>query len=297
MKKVMIILAVIGVGLALFAAGLFLYVRNMLSKPVLYNVPGMEEVAVNKNQVYKTLPDRELCFDLYSPKNAVAGHGLPAVILVHGAGPEFMIENAKDWKCFETYGQLLAASGLKAVAFNHRGNISFANIRQEAQDVDDLIAHIRTESGRLGIDPRKLCLFVFSAGGPCISNVLQAKPDYLSCLVAYYAVLDLAVLPHSFIRGMSPQDLEDFSPVMQLRNHPEKLPPLLVVKAGKDMTREIPAGMDHFVAEARAQGVPVTYLVHEQGKHGFDMLNDDAKTKAIIAETIRFIQMHTAGER
>jgi hypothetical protein len=57
--------------------------------------------------------------DVYAPSGSGLTMRLPAVILVHGR-PIPSQARPKDWAVFVSYGELLAASGLIAVTFNHR---------------------------------------------------------------------------------------------------------------------------------------------------------------------------------
>ena len=52
--------------------------------------------------------------------------------------------NAKNWGVFESLGELIAASGPSAAAFNHRSTELRTKLREAAQDVEDLVAHTGT---------------------------------------------------------------------------------------------------------------------------------------------------------
>jgi hypothetical protein len=50
--------------------------------------------------------------------------------------------------------------------------------------------------------------------------------------------------------------------------------------------------VDTFVREALASGVPLELLNHPNGRHGFDILDDDARSKEVVARTLDFLKTH-----
>ena len=87
-----------------------------LPGPIVYSVSGMDKVKVQPDIIYKNDEQGERKMDVYIPPDLAAGTRLPAVIFVHG-GP---VGAAKGWPFFQSYGKLMAASGLVGVTFNHR---------------------------------------------------------------------------------------------------------------------------------------------------------------------------------
>ena len=85
----------------------------------------MENAVVRSNLVYKSAPHVILKADVYVPPTAFSNTAFPAILFVLGdAGPE-QLRNARDWKCFQSYGRLAAASGYIGVRFNHRSSDDF----------------------------------------------------------------------------------------------------------------------------------------------------------------------------
>jgi dipeptidyl aminopeptidase/acylaminoacyl peptidase len=56
---------------------------------------------------------------VYQPSGLGEDERRPAVLLIHG-GPLPKEVSPKDWRLFQDYGRLLAASGFVGVTFNHR---------------------------------------------------------------------------------------------------------------------------------------------------------------------------------
>lgn len=86
--------------------------------------------------------------------------------------------------------------------------------------------------------------------------------------------------------------VQEYSPVWHLsREDPAKIAPLFIAKAGQD--REfLNDSIDEFCAVANARNVPLTFFNHPAGMHGFDILNDDARSREIIKATLAFLHEH-----
>jgi acetyl esterase/lipase len=236
-------------------------------------VPGMNEVSARRDLVYKAAEDRPLHMDLYSPPGP--SRPRPAVALVHG-GP-LPRTGAKNMGVFVSYGEMLAASGFVAVAFDHRF-LAPDRLADAGQDVADLIAHVRSNADSLGVDAGRLALWAFSGGGPFLAPHLRERPTWLRAVVAYYAVLDLKKDPR-------------FSPVLALGTDARTAPPLLVARAGLD-NASLNEGADRFVRAATAGGAMLDLLNHPRGRHAFDILDDDARSRQIIRCTLAFLRDH-----
>ena len=87
---------------------------------LVYRVPHMEKVIVRSNLVYKSTANATLKADLYLPQTVSSNAALPAILFVLGDDEPEQLRNAKDWKFFQSYGRLAAASGYIGVTFNHR---------------------------------------------------------------------------------------------------------------------------------------------------------------------------------
>ena len=98
-------------------------------RKIVYQLPGMDDVEVEKDRPYKTIDGIELKFDLYRPPQSDPSSDLPVVIFVHGEGPPEVIEKSKDWGQYDGWGRLTALSGIVAVTFNHRSSHFFHGFR------------------------------------------------------------------------------------------------------------------------------------------------------------------------
>jgi acetyl esterase/lipase len=255
---------------------------------IVLSVPGMDAVSVRRDLVYKTVLSQPLQMDVYSPPGPARPR--PAVILVHG-GPLPKL-GAKNMGVFLSYGEVLAASGFVAVAFDHRF-LAPSRITDAALDVADLITHVRQNSPSLGIDPERLAVWGFSGGGPFLAAPLRERPSSIKAVIAFYAVLDIQQPPPGADSGLGPELRESFSAIRGLGDDARSAPPILIGRAGLDHPW-INGGTDRFVQEALARGATLDLLNHPDGRHGFDTLDDDARTRQIIRRTLDFLRDHLA---
>jgi acetyl esterase/lipase len=250
--------ALVALSLVLVPAALAGDYRNPTpGRDVALQLPGMHLAKVRRNLVYKP----GLRLDVYRPRRATGR--LPAVLFVHGRTG---LASPKDRGQFVGWGQLAAASGLVGVTFNHL---------DDPADVAKAIRYVRANGARLGIDGTRLCVVGYSAGvQPAMMTALKETQGRLRCAVAYYGSLDA--------------ELAQLSPREYLRA--DSLP-VLVAKAGADVAW-VNESIDAFVARASTLAAPVELVVHETGPHVFDVAKPDARTRAIMRQTLAFLRLH-----
>jgi acetyl esterase/lipase len=258
---------------------------------VVYEVPGMDTVEVRRDLVYRQAEGVDLLMDVYLPPGLAAGERRPGVVFVHGgpipADKMPSINLIKSWGIFLSYGELLAASGMVAVTFGHRYT-SLAGIATAQSDIETAVEFVRDRAAEFHLDPDRLALWAFSGGGPFLTPVLRERPAHLRALVAYYTLLDLASLRGKVDWLPIPEEAaRDFSPAAALPEPYDGLP-LLIARGGRD-SAFINSTIDLFVQRALAANVPLDLMNHPAGQHGFDILDDDDRSREIIARTIGFL--------
>jgi acetyl esterase/lipase len=263
--------------------------EEMFKMRIVYTVPGMEAVTVYRDLVYRTAGQTELKMDVYCPADLREGARAPVVILVHG-GPIGMPRSAKDMGVFVSYGELLAASGLVAVTFNHRF-YSPSHLHEAASDVAHAIDYVRSNADSLRVDRDRVGVWAFSGGGGFLSLPMRDVPAFVRCLVSYYAILDLQVPPPGHESELSEETRKEFSPLFHLTMNASKIPPIFIARAGLD-NPWLNATVDRFVQEAIAKNAALEIITHPGGHHGFDILDDDARSRAIIQRTLLFLKTH-----
>lgn len=227
--------------------------------------------------------------DVYLPPGLGPGERRPAILFVHG-GPVGEGMKPKGMGVFKSYGALAAASGFVGVTFDHR-YYGPASLTEADQDVAALEAHVRAQAADLHVDEERLALWAFSGGGPFLSRTLRERPAHVRVVVAYYPVLDLREAASGATPEPSLEERTRLSPAAQLGPGERPLPPILVARAGHDDAR-LNSTVLAFVREGLQGGAPLELLNHPAGRHGFDILDDDARSREIVARTFDFLKTH-----
>lgn len=251
------------------------WLKAMATKSVVYQVPGMDRVKVARDIAYKNVESGSLLCDIYTAENSQQAGPRPGVILIHGGPvPRSPETSPKNWEPFQSWGRLVAASGLSAIAFNHR-LYGVKQIRDAVADLQDLMKYLQEHAESLGIQTDHLCLFAFSSGGALLSPYFRETPGFVRCVVAYYAALDT---PNT-----------EFSAANQLMQNTGRIPPMFLARAGLDtpmwngfMQRVLQIGM--------LKNAPIEFMNHPAGHHGFDVVDDNDRSREIIRRTIEFLQ-------
>jgi dienelactone hydrolase len=249
------------------------YRNPTAGRAVVLQISGMHGAKVRRNIVYSRTP--RLRMDVYRPRKARGR--LPAVLL--GGSPGFGRTSGQK----VGWAQLIAASGLSAVAFDIRSDDQLQSPRNPAQDVQSAIAYVRSHSKRLGIDPNRLCTLGFSAPWHLWATMRDPR-SWLRCNVVYYEPLDF----------QSPALGDEFSALTYLRRSPGSIPPMLVVKAGRDARAGVNVSIDRFQAAATELHADVRVVTYREGANGFDVGPRTARARAIVKQTLRFLKARLA---
>lgn len=260
-----------------------------LSRRIVYRVDGMANATVRRQLVYKRDNEAELLMDVYTPPNRLHLSDLPAILFVHGGPIPPEMTAPREWGFFTSYGELAAASGLVGVVFNHR--LYKPTDYETAQaDMTAAIEYVRSHADDLGVDGERIGLWAFSGGGPLLTWSLRERPSCLRCIVAFYAMLDLRhIVPPDADPGRIAR-AQKFSPAAYVREQSARLP-MFVARAGLDAAM-VNDSIDLFVREALAANATLDVANHPQGRHAFDVLDDDERSREIIARAVEFVRTH-----
>lgn len=232
---------------------------------------------VVRNVLYYSDEAGPLQLDLYLPHNVAGRH--PCVLLVSGDASEEVISHAKDWGVYRSYGEHLAARGIAGVAFDHHSSRSVGRAGV-AREVAAAITYVREHGSDLEIDLDRVGVWVFSAGGPfALPVMLRDRPPFLRAIAGFYTIWDLA--PFGETGG------NDWSPIGALGASAQGLPPIFIASAGRDRP-SFTSGTKNFVERARQIGADVRPFVHPTGQHGFDIRDDDERSREIIGAALEF---------
>jgi acetyl esterase/lipase len=266
---------------------------NMLhTSRVVYELDGMAQTRVRKDLIYKTDGDESLCADLYLPPDEADGRPLPAIVFISGDAPPAMMKDLKESGQYVSWGQLAAAAGFAAVTFDHRSTERFTKLREAERDVRDLLDHVAENAGTLGIDPHRVGIWICSGGPPFgLKAVFAAERTRIRAIAVYYGLLNLEHL----LEDVDPPEmgslLREYSPVLYLMRDPRPWPPMLVARAGQDHAH-LNASVDLFVSQALARNAEIELHNHAQGRHAFDILDADDRSREIVQRTLDFFAVH-----
>jgi acetyl esterase/lipase len=262
---------------------------EIVNRPVVYAVPGMDRVEVRKDLVYRETDDPNARMDVYAPPGLAEGERRPAVIFVHGGAPTRF--RPKEWGIFQSWGRLVAASGMVGVTFTYRQGYPQTTTLDSASDVAEAVAWVRANAGGSGIDGDRLGLVAFSGGGPMLSPFLRGAPAGIRCAVGLYAFMDIRQ-SEPFQASETEETLRRFSPIVQISEGTGRFTPLLLAQGGRDEIPTLQDSVERFVAEALRHGVPLTFLFHPEAPHGFDNQLADDRSREIVRETVEFLKWH-----
>ncbi len=233
--------------------------QDIIQRPVVYRLPAMETVIVKKDVVYKTVEGASLKMDVYYPPQMGKSDKLPLVIFNNGVGAL----EIPQWRVYQDWARLAAASGLIAVNYQSRPNAAF-------KDSEDLLEYLRQNASTLQIDENRIGLWTCSANvNVGLPLVMQANRPYIRCAVIYY--------------GMA-----------NVQTFRQKLP-LLVVRAGQD-SYALNRAIDEFVKNALARELNLEFINYLEGQHAFDILDDNDRSRKIIKHTLDFLTTHLTAK-
>lgn len=238
-----------------------------LSKRIVYHTDGTRQIRV-RDVVYKRDGDAELAMKVYTPAGSSGDARVPAVFFIHGGPIPAQMTPPTQWGVFVSYGELVAGSALVGVTLNHR-LYALTDYGRAQSDVAAAIDYVRSHAAELNVDADRIALWYFSGSGPLMTALLRERPDYVRCLIAFYAYL---------------------SPTGNVRSEVANLP-IFLARAGLDQPL-INQAIDAFVQEALAGNALLEVMNHPAGRHGFDILDDNERSREIIARAVAFAQAH-----
>ena len=261
--------------------------EHISKKPVVYRIPGMDDVKVRRDVEYRATEAGALTLDIYYPPDSKSGARLPAVVFVAGF-PDGGFERRVGCKFKEmgssvSWARLAAATGLAAITYTNR---------EPEADLRALLQNVRQNAARLGVDGDRLGLWASSGNVPLALSVLTREGgDRLKCAVLCYGyMLDLggadavaeAARTWGFANPCAGKRVADL---------PRDVP-LFIARAGRDQMPRLNETIDRFMVEALASNLPVTFTNHPNGPHAFDLLDDSEATREVVRQILAFMRFH-----
>lgn len=269
------------------------WIKEVAPQRILYAVPGMEKIRAQKDITYKRVADSELKMDVYNPPNLERGARRPVIVFIHGGAlPPNLRTKPKEWGAYISYGQLAAASGFVGITFNHRFyGWDMKALVDARSDVADAIAYIRSNAERFGIDKDRICLWALSAGSLFLDPAISDASSFIRCAVFYYAVMELEPLRKER-PAITDEVTKEFSPIYRLEGAGKTFVPIFIARAGRD-DPGLNVAVDNFIQKAMSKKATLDFSNHAEGQHGFDVLDDNERTREIIRRTLEFIKAHS----
>ena len=242
---------------------------------------------------------------LYQPLGASSSAPAPAVVFVHG-GP-----GGQTRQGYRAMIQVLVNHGYAVLGVNNRGSSGYGKTfhhlddkRHGEDDLQDCIYGRRYLESLDWVDGEKVGIMGGSYGGYMVCAALTLQPEAFECGVDIFGVTNwvrtLTSIPpwwEAFRENLYAEmgdpatDGERLHRISPLFHADQIVRPLLVVQGAND-PRVLQIESDEMVANARANGVEVEYLVFDDEGHGFRRReNRVAASEAYV----RFLDRHLKG--
>jgi len=242
---------------------------------------------------------------LYTPHGAGPDHRVPALVWVHG-GP-----GGQSRIGYFDLIQYLVNHGYAVFAINNRGSSGYGKTFNQLDDrnhgegdLGDCVASKRMLVDTAWADPDRIGIIGGSYGGYMVLAALTLQPEEFGVGVDLFGISNwirtLESVPpwweamrDALYREMGDpeQDVERLTRISPLFNADRIVRPLMVLQGAND-PRVLKVESDDIVEAARANGVPVEYVVFDDEGHGFAKKeNQLAGYKAILV----FLDQHLKG--
>jgi hypothetical protein len=255
-------------------------IAEIAKKRVVYQLPGMSTLSVQRDVSFRAASGAALLMDIYFP---APSHAPPPVVVIVMAYPDAEAR-VRTYGPMTSWAQLIAASGMAVVVYGPES---------PNDDVHALLRHLRTEANELAIDAERIGLFATSA------NVAVA----LATVIA-----DTSIRCAALLYGYT-MDLEGGTPVADAAGQfgfvnacagksPDDLPtnvPLLFVRAGQDGTPGLNAALDEVLRRSIARNLPISFINHATGAHGFDLDEPGPPARAVVQQVLLFLRLHLSA--
>jgi acetyl esterase/lipase len=206
-------------------------------------------------------------------------------VLISGGGA-----GERDWRdsgVYISYGKILGASGFTAITFSKRYERDMDD-SVKLEDFHDLVGYIRGHAAELHVNADDMAFWAFSGGGALLGRVVAEMQPYARAVVCFYCVAGVDFpSPQVANSKMS----EKLSLTAQIENAPGAVPPIFVGRAGWD-SADLNRNLDRFIAEAIAKNLSIEVMNHPTGRHGFDIIDPNARSREIIQRALDFLRTH-----
>lgn len=255
---------------------------------------------------YKSFDGLEIPSLLYKPKGIQPGEKVPAMLMIHGGpGGQTRLNYTPRIQYFVNHGYAI-------LAVNNRGSSGYGKTFYAADDQkhgqDDLQDCVESKKFLATldyIDTTKIGIMGGSYGGYMVMAALAFKPEAFDVGVNYFGVTNwlrtLKSIPPwwaSFKEALYKEMGDPVADSVMLYNksplfHADKITKPFIVLQGSNDPRVLKVESDEIVEEARANGVPVEYVLFDDEGHGFvKKENNITASKKVLG----FLDKYLKGE-
>ena len=235
--------------------------------------PVKGEVKVEKDVVVGKGGDTDLHCDIYRPPAGTEKH--MALVHFHGGGFARGSKEALAAKVMP-----ITARGYVSIAAQYR----LSDAARWPSQIDDAKTHIRwvrANAGSLGIDPKRIAIVGYSAGGH-IALFTASQPDTeLAACVAFYPQTDVKNnAPTLLPPGSDEAAINNASPIAHIK---EGYPPTVIYHGLSDVTIP-PENSQHLLQVLRGAKVPSELHTFNGVPHEFDQHPEFAEACAALTD-------------
>lgn len=254
---------------------------------------------------YKSFDGMEIPSILYKPKGLKEGEKVPALLFIHG-GP-----GGQTRLNYSPMIQHLVNHGYAILAVNNRGSSGYGKTFFAADDRKHGDADLRdcVESKKYlatlpYIDTEKIGIVGGSYGGYMVMAALAFTPEEFAAGVNIFGVTNwlrtLKSIPPwwaSFRDALYAEMGDPLKDSVMLYNksplfHAKNITKPFIVLQGSNDPRVLKIESDEIVAAAKANNVPVEYVVFPDEGHGFMKKENNIKSSQAI---LKFLDVHLKG--
>jgi acetyl esterase/lipase len=244
-------------------------------------IPQMQQADVRSDIVYNTVDGTALKLDVYSPPGLKPDVRLPAVIFISGAS------QAKHWNIYKDYGRLVTTYNMIGVEYDKRYERGGGYLNG-TQDTRDLITYLQQHAPELHLDPERIVVWGFSAGGAILGGLLADDAPSLRAWLASYAVADVL----QFVEAAERDKAKQYSAAYSAEARTKALPPIWIARAGLDRA-SLNEGIDRLMQVLVKKNARFDFVNYPDGQHGFDAFDDKERSREVIRAAFQFILANT----
>lgn len=150
---------------------------------------------------------------LVLPHGATVERPVPAVVFVHGSGPNDRDETIGPNRLFRDLADSLAAAGIASLRYDKRtyvyraetASISDGKLDYDVETVDDAVAAIDLLRRTAGIDPQRIYVVGHSQGAMLAPRIAARSGKAAGCVMLAAPARTLDVLLREQLRHLAPQ--------------------------------------------------------------------------------------------